>query len=64
MPAFAAVVELADTKDLKSFGLYPYRFEPGQRHQTSIIRTRFRLAMGSDYCFSLTDTKVPISVMG
>ena len=30
-------------------------------HQTKIIRTCFRQEMGSDYCFSLTVTKAPIS---
>ena len=36
----------------------PCGFDPRRRHQRKIIRTCFRLAMGSDYCFSLTVTKL------
>ena len=31
---------LADTKDLKSFGFWPYRFEPGQRHHFLVVDPR------------------------
>lgn len=44
------MVELADTKDLKSFGLYPYRFEPGQRHQKIGIFPVFYFAFYTKYC--------------
>ena len=30
-------------------------------HHTVIIRTRFRLGMGSGYCFSLRDSRIRIS---
>ena len=35
----AAVVESADTRDLKSLAHKAYRFKSGQRHQTVQIRT-------------------------
>ena len=36
---YADVAELADARDLKSRGKkFPYRFDPGQRHQTPYIR--------------------------
>ena len=59
----AGMVELADTMDLGSIG-QPCRFKSCYPHQTNIIRTRFRLAMGSDYLFSLTATKASISATG
>ena len=34
----AAVVELADTRDLSSLAEIAYRFKPGQRHQMRIWR--------------------------
>ena len=34
------------------------------QHQTHIIRTHFQSVKGSDYCFSLTATKAPISATG
>ncbi len=36
---YADVAELADARDLKSRGKkFPYRFDPGHRHQTPYIR--------------------------
>ena len=38
-------------------------FESHHRHQTNIIRTRFRLEMDSDLLFSLSVLRIRISVM-
>ena len=38
-------------------------FESHHRHQSNIIRTRFRLEMDSDLLFSLSVLRIRISVM-
>ena len=44
--------------------LQPDRIKSRLAHQTHIIRTHFQSVKGSDYCFSLTATKAPISATG
>lgn len=56
----ADVMKLADMLDLGS-NAKACRFKSCHPHQTNIIRTYFQSVIGSDYLFSLNDTKAPTS---
>ena len=42
----ARMVELVDTRDLKSLGLWPCRFKPGSGHQEYVREKRFHQING------------------